>query len=170
MYWCLLQSTISKDMKWPSIWRHKKHNKNMKRPYLYAFLSTIVWFVGWNLFGLPLPILPYCKVAICFWLIDCVLSRAEKKLNAGSNIKCPCSGFSSPYSPAFRLNMERYVVSLCIQSKCGKMQTRKSHNTDTFHAMYRVTANREPQYEAIHLVKQGRKPYYIHNACSCLQW
>ena len=33
--------------------------------------------------------------------------------------------FSSPYFPAFGLNMERYEVSLHIQSECRKMWTRK---------------------------------------------
>ena len=42
-------------------------------------------------------------------------------------------GFSGPYFPAFGLNMERYSVSLRIQSECGKMRTRKTPNTDTFH-------------------------------------
>ena len=31
---------------------------------------------------------------------------------------------SGPYFPAFGLNTERYKVSLCIQSKCGKIRTR----------------------------------------------
>ena len=43
--------------------------------------------------------------------------------------------YSSPYFPAFRLNTDRYGVSLRIQSKCGKIQTRITQNTDTFHAM-----------------------------------
>ena len=33
--------------------------------------------------------------------------------------------FSGPYFPAFELTTERYGVSLRIQSKCGKIQTRK---------------------------------------------
>ena len=33
--------------------------------------------------------------------------------------------FSGPYFPAFVLNTERYFVSLCIQSECGKIRTRK---------------------------------------------
>ena len=32
--------------------------------------------------------------------------------------------FSGPYCPGFGLNMERYSVSLSIQSKCGKIWTR----------------------------------------------
>ena len=40
-----------------------------------------------------------------------------------------------PYIPAFRLNTEGYGVSLLIQLKCGKIRTRKTPNTDTFHAV-----------------------------------
>ena len=43
--------------------------------------------------------------------------------------------YSDPYFPAFGLNMERYSVSLRIQSKCGKIRTRISPNTDTFYAV-----------------------------------
>ena len=43
--------------------------------------------------------------------------------------------FSGSYFHAFRLNMERYSVSLRIQSKCRKIRTRKTPNTDTFQAM-----------------------------------
>ena len=34
--------------------------------------------------------------------------------------------FSGSYFPAFGLNTERYEISLCIQSECGKIRTRKS--------------------------------------------
>ena len=34
--------------------------------------------------------------------------------------------FSGPYFSAFRLNTERYLVSLGIQSECGKIRTRKN--------------------------------------------
>ena len=43
--------------------------------------------------------------------------------------------FSGPHFPIFGLNTERYPVSLGIQSECGKMQTRKTSNTDTLHAV-----------------------------------
>ena len=43
--------------------------------------------------------------------------------------------YSGPYFPAFGLNTERYSISLCIQSECGKMRTRITPNTDTFHAV-----------------------------------
>ena len=60
----------------------------------------------------------------------------DKKI---SNTHCVKSvrirSFSSPYFPAFGLNTERYGVSLRIQSECGKIRTRKTPNTDTFHAV-----------------------------------
>ena len=40
--------------------------------------------------------------------------------------------YSGPHFPAFGLNTERYFVFLHIQSKCGKIQTRITPNTDTF--------------------------------------
>ena len=43
--------------------------------------------------------------------------------------------FSCLYFPPFGLNTERYGVSLCIQSECGKIRTRNTPNTDTFHAV-----------------------------------
>ena len=39
------------------------------------------------------------------------------------------------YFNAFTLNAERYEASLLIQSKCGKMRTRITTNTDTFYAL-----------------------------------
>ena len=40
--------------------------------------------------------------------------------------------FSGPYFPAFGLNTERYGASLCIQSKCGKIRTRKNSASEHF--------------------------------------
>ena len=40
--------------------------------------------------------------------------------------------FTGPYFPALRLNMEKYLIALRIQSKCEKMRIRKTPNTDTF--------------------------------------
>ena len=51
----------------------------------------------------------------------------------------PIRSYSGPYIPAFALNTERYrVVSLRIQSECGKIQTRVVPNTDTFHEVFSV--------------------------------
>ena len=42
--------------------------------------------------------------------------------------------YSFQHFPVFRLNTERYGVSLRIQSEFGKMRTRITPNTDIFHA------------------------------------
>ena len=44
--------------------------------------------------------------------------------------------FSGPYFPAFALNMETCKVNLRIQSECGKIRTRETPNTYTFHAVF----------------------------------
>ena len=59
--------------------------------------------------------------------------------------------FSGPYFPAFGQNTERLIVSLCIQSKCGKIRTRKTQHTATFHAVldfWRILYNWELQFES----------------------
>ena len=43
--------------------------------------------------------------------------------------------FSGPYFPVLGLNTEIWSVSLCIQSKYMKIQTRKTLYLDTFHAV-----------------------------------
>ena len=43
--------------------------------------------------------------------------------------------YAGPHFPIFRLNTERYGVSLRIWSECGKMRARMIPNTDTFHAV-----------------------------------
>ena len=43
--------------------------------------------------------------------------------------------FSGPYFPASRLNTERYVEYLYIQSKFGELRTRKTPNADAFCAL-----------------------------------
>ena len=57
-------------------------------------------------------------MAVCFFFqssncLSCVKSVQQRS-------------FSGPYFPAFGLNRERYGVSLCIQSECGKIRTRKN--------------------------------------------
>ena len=58
------------------------------------------------------------------------------------NIHCAKSvrirSYSDLYFPAFGLNTERYGVSLRIQSRCGKVRTRITPNTDTFHAVITI--------------------------------
>ena len=43
--------------------------------------------------------------------------------------------YSGPYFPAFERNTERYGVCLHIQLECGKIRTRRTPNTGTFHAV-----------------------------------
>ena len=43
--------------------------------------------------------------------------------------------FSGLYFSAFGLNKERYGVSLRIHPECGKIRTRKTPNTNTFHVV-----------------------------------
>ena len=45
------------------------------------------------------------------------------------------SSFSGSYFPAFVLYLQRYGVSLHIQSKFGKIRTRKTPKTDNFQAV-----------------------------------
>ena len=67
----------------------------------------------------------------------CVLCSKE---NSSCNFHCVKSvcirSFSDLYFSAFGLNTERYGVSHRIESKCGKIRTKKSPNTNTFHAMF----------------------------------
>ena len=44
-----------------------------------------------------------------------------------------------PHFPAFGLNMERYSVSLRMQSECRKIRTGITPNTDTFYAVQNST-------------------------------
>ena len=71
----------------------------------------------------------------------CVLLQCKTKEIVLQFIQSHCikgvriRSFSGWYSPAFGLNMEVYSVNLCIQSECGKIRSRKTPNTDTFHAL-----------------------------------
>ena len=54
--------------------------------------------------------------------------------------------FSGPYFPVFALNMERYEVSLRIQSECGKIRTRKNSVSGHFsRSVYRKAFYRIPR-------------------------
>ena len=50
--------------------------------------------------------------------------------------------FSGLHFPTFVLKTERYGVSLRIQSKCRKIRTRETPNTDTFQTKERNLAKR----------------------------
>ena len=51
-------------------------------------------------------------------------------LNVGIYAAWNIRGFSGPHSPALGLKTKIYSANLCIQSKCGKIPTRKTRSTD----------------------------------------
>ena len=62
--------------------------------------------------------------------------RFVKKQNYSHCVKnIRIRSFSGPYFHVFELNRMSYTISLCIQSKCGKIRTRKIPNKDTFHTV-----------------------------------
>ena len=44
-------------------------------------------------------------------------------------------GYSGQYFSVFGLNTERYGVSFRVQPECGRIRTKITSNTDTFHAV-----------------------------------
>ena len=58
---------------------------------------------------------------------DTVTCDISKNSNFEEDLQTTASKYeviSGPYFPAFGLNMERYEISLRIQSQCGKIRTR----------------------------------------------
>ena len=51
-----------------------------------------------------------------------------------STLRKKCRSFSDLFFPTFELNTEICSVYLRIQSECEKIRTRKTRNTDFFHA------------------------------------
>ena len=58
---------------------------------------------------------------------------SSEKKHCVKNVRNQC--YSGPYFAAFGLNTERYLESFRIQSKCGKIRTRITPNTDIFCAV-----------------------------------
>ena len=80
-------------------------------------------------------------------IYNCVkIFREAPKLQKSVTLrkKYPYSELFCSNFPEFRLNIERYGVSLHIQSKRGKMWTRITVNTDTFHAVQDIETWRRP--------------------------
>ena len=57
----------------------------------------------------------------------------NKKEHCAKNARS--RSFSGPYFPTFGLNTEIRRVNLRFSSKCGKIRSRKTLNTDTLHAV-----------------------------------
>ena len=77
---------------------------------------------------------------INLWTEDSPLESIALKSIYHSVKSVRIRSYFGPYFPAFGLNMEGYGVSLHIQSECGKMGTRITPNTDTFHAVHVISA------------------------------
>ena len=73
--------------------------------------------------------------------------------------------YSGPYFSVFGLNTERHEVSLRIQSECGKMRTRITPNTNTFHAACLIHVQRLMKFVLYFSVIQSmpQSPKYIES-------
>ena len=60
------------------------------------------------------------------------------------------------YFPSSELNTERYEASLRIDSECGKIRTRKTPNSDAFHAV--IITHKS-------LLSASNLPYKFANTC-----
>ena len=68
--------------------------------------------------------------------------------------------FSGPYFLVFRLNTERYGVFVRIQFECGKIWTRKTPKTDTFHAVKPTQHSQDPDVWLWFGVQQDFQMFY----------
>ena len=63
--------------------------------------------------------------------------KTEYTLREYQCVKCVrIRSYSRPCFPAFELNTERYPYLSVFSFECGKIHTRITPNTDTFHAVY----------------------------------
>ena len=99
-------------------WCLCRSNRERIRPDIIPVFMSMVW----EEIRYPISVLPF------LWALSACLSTAWKVSKYGV--------FSGPYFPAFRLNTKRYVVSLRIQSECGKYGPEKTPRLDTFHAVF----------------------------------
>ena len=86
------------------------------------------------------------------------ISEQNLMLTFGKSVRI--QSYFGLHFPAFGLNMERYGVSLHIQSKCGKIRTRITPNTDTFYAVEMVFKNIK-QYLELMLQKKLKKYWWL---------
>ena len=66
--------------------------------------------------------------------------------------KCPYLEF---FWSVFSRMWTEYSVSLRIQPECGKIRTRKTQNTDTFHAVKNLGVGQIPLYQKIKNLRDG---------------
>ena len=96
----------------------------MKMLFSLALSKYPIYLCGWNR-----------RLKQCSWLFQLILLvHLTNDKHCVKNVRI--RKFSGSHFPAFGLNTEqRYGVSLPIQSKCGKIRTRKTSNTYTFQAV-----------------------------------
>ena len=107
-----------------SFWNGLNHPFGSTGFYLRAKLQKIIRKWKNNLFFIFqvifLEVYIFKDVTFFSRLVHCVKSARIRS-------------FSAPYFPVSRLNTEKYSISLRNQSEWGKIRTRKTLNTDTFH-------------------------------------
>ena len=69
--------------------------------------------------------------------------------------------YSGPCFPAFRLNAERYSVSLRIQPECAKIRTRITPNTDTVKQIRTAVKQIKPSWDYTANSKSKKKIFEI---------
>ena len=69
---------------------------------------------------------------------ECMVKRYDRSIRCMKNVLI--RSYSVPHFSEFGLNTERYRVSPCTHSECGKMRTRITLNTDTFYAVIIVVS------------------------------
>ena len=107
--------------------------KKLGVPYWNHINLIICWPWTWKTLQLP-----YCT-RIDFMILDFDLKKTwttRMRIDFHCRKSVHVRSYSGPYFPAFGLYMERYKVSLQIQSKFGKMRTRITPNANTFHSVF----------------------------------
>ena len=123
-----------------SIFHHRK-NKTQKFAHLFQIPIHLNWTVVLHNY------IEDAMAGITHWgPLKNELKKWSVRLTQKQQWHCVKSvriwSYSGPYFPAFGLNTERYRMSIRIQTKCGKMQTIITANTDTFHAVWSMLDTR----------------------------
>ena len=107
-----------------------------KKIYYWTYFQPRRWLA---------VLIPYICISICscnsFAKVKFGLNTTFNLHNSQPAVLIHCvkslriRSLSGRYFPAFGLNTERYSFSLCVQSECSKIRTRKTPNMDTFRAV-----------------------------------
>ena len=105
------------------------------RNYILGYFFEYLWSFHLNRFVLKLPFIKMLSNIPSISNMKILITHYVKVSQYGviSGSYFPAFGLNTEsYFPAFELNMESYGVSLCIQSECRKIRTRKN---SVFHAV-----------------------------------